>query len=149
MKYCKHCGNQLMDDAVVCVNCGGQVDGGNSVAHLQNSGTKFCSHCGKEVLKEAVICPACGCSVKAGSKVNGAAPSGLAVAAKVLFIISTVIMGFYILPLVWCIPMTVSYCNKIKRGEEVSTGFKVCLLIFVSLLGGILALLDKQESENY
>ena len=148
MKYCKNCGKELMDDAVVCVNCGCQAETIRPISTLQNSGTKFCSHCGKELLKEAVICTGCGCSVKESAPVQNVKVSGLAVAAKVFFIISTVVMGLYILPLVWCIPMTVSYSGKIKRGEKVGVGFKICLLIFVNLIGGILALCDNSSNEN-
>ncbi len=68
--------------------------------------------------------------------------SGLTTAAKVLMIIGTIMMGLYIIPLAWCIPMTVSYCNKLKYNLPVSTGFKVCSLLFVSLLGGIFMLCD-------
>lgn len=32
MKYCSKCGNQIMDDAVICVHCGCAVDAGRSVA---------------------------------------------------------------------------------------------------------------------
>ncbi len=74
-------------------------------------------------------------------------PSGLATAAKVLMIIGTIINGLtgYLIPLAWCIPMTVVYCNKLKSGEPIGTGFKVCSLLFVSLIGGILMLCDKEN----
>ena len=52
---------------------------------------------------------------------------------------------FYLIPLAWCIPMTVIYFNKVKNGEEVSTAFKVCSLLFVSLLGGIFMLCDDEK----
>ncbi|MDO4608039.1 MAG: hypothetical protein Q4B40_02465, partial [Clostridia bacterium] len=70
-------------------------------------------------------------------------PSGLATAAKILMIVGTVLMGLYIIPLAWCIPMTITYCNKLKNNEPISTGFKVCCLLFVSMIGGILMLCDK------
>lgn len=69
--------------------------------------------------------------------------TGMKKAAKILMIISTVLLGLYIIPLAWCIPMTVSYCNKVKAGQPVSTGFKVCCLLFVSVVGGILMLCDQ------
>ena len=31
MKYCTHCGKELMDEAVVCMNCGCAVNGANSI----------------------------------------------------------------------------------------------------------------------
>lgn len=33
MKFCSHCGKELMDEAVVCVNCGCSVNGANSMAN--------------------------------------------------------------------------------------------------------------------
>ena len=71
--------------------------------------------------------------------------SGLSTAAKILMIIGTVVMGLYIIPLAWCIPMTISYCNKLKNNEPISTGFKICCLLFVSMIGGILMLCDKEN----
>lgn len=106
---------------------------------------KYCVKCGNELMDEAVLCPKCGCLTGYnGNKVSYSSKNnGLKTAAKVFMIISTVFMGFYLIPLAWCIPMTVSYFNKIKNGEQVSTGFKVCCLIFVSLFAGILMLSDK------
>lgn len=59
----------------------------------------------------------------------------------------TVIAGIYLavvsaLSLAWTIPMFVSYNRKTKRGEQVSTAFKVCTLLFVNLIAGILMLCD-------
>lgn len=68
--------------------------------------------------------------------------SGLKTAAKVFMILSCVFTGLALLPLAWTIPMTVSYSRKIESGETVSTGFKVCTLLFVNLIAGILMLCD-------
>ena len=83
--------------------------------------------------------------------------SGLKTAAKVFMIISCAMCGLlflaniylgiirafsYLLPLCWQIPMTIVYFEKIKNGERVGTGFKVCSLIFVSIVAGILMLCD-------
>lgn len=48
-----------------------------------------------------------------------------------------------IAPLLWMIPMTVSYGKKITSGEKVGVGFKLCTLLFVNLISGILMLCDK------
>lgn len=117
---------------------------------------KYCSRCGTQLVDEAVVCTGCGCpvastyvAVNAVSSPVATAPdyneSGLSIAAKIFMIISTIIMGIYIIPLAWCIPMTVSYFNKTKKRLPISTGFKVCSLLFVSLVGGILMLCDKDN----
>lgn len=48
--YCRNCGNEMNDEAVVCVKCG--VPAGK--------GTSYCPHCGAEVNPEAVMCVVCG-----------------------------------------------------------------------------------------
>lgn len=113
MKYCTHCGNQIEDDAVVCVSCGRMV--GDPVNFNQ---------------------PAA----------EPAGPSSLAIVAKVFMIIGTVAMALCTcgIGLAWCLPMTISYSKNIKNGTPVSTGFKVCTLLFVNTVSGILMLCDKQ-----
>lgn len=110
---------------------------------------KYCTKCGKELLDDAVFCTACGCATGDGpvqvTKNDTNSNSGMQTAAKVFMIISTVIMGIYLIPLAWCLPMTISYCKKIKNNQPVSVGFKVCSLIFVSLLGGIFMLCDNSD----
>ena len=115
---------------------------------------KFCSKCGTQLVDEAVVCTGCGCAVVtqpdrseevAVATVPQKKDSGTTTAAKVFMILGTIVMGFYIIPLAWCIPMTVSYFSKVKNGYPISTGFKVCSLLFVSMIGGILMLCDKEN----
>lgn len=49
-------------------------------------------------------------------------------------------------PFAWYIPMIRIYCKRIARGETVSVGFKVCTLIFISPIAGILMLCDRRSS---
>lgn len=105
---------------------------------------KYCSHCGKELLDEAVVCPNCGCEVEGVKKAdNDRDKETLRTIAKILMILSCV-AGFFafLIPLAWCIPMTVKYWNAVERHEPVSTAFKVCTLIFVNTIAGILMLID-------
>ena len=90
---------------------------------------------------DAVVCTSCGCPVKQVSSPVKSKDNTLAVVAKVFMIISCVALGWMLIPLAWCIPMTVNYSNKIKNHEPISTGFKVCTLIFVSIVAGILMLI--------
>jgi len=107
----------------------------------------YCKKCGAEIMQEAVICPKCGCYTENKSvtelKTEEAIVSGLKTAAKIFMIISCIVMGFWLIPLTWTIPMTTSYCNKIKNGQPVSVGFKICTLLFVNVIAGILMLCDK------
>lgn len=103
---------------------------------------KFCPTCGKELIDEAEFCPGCGCSVAVKKATTEAQPGndGLAVAAKIFLIIGCIAQGWLLLPLAWTLPITISICNKMKSGEQISTGLKVCALLFVNTIAGILLL---------
>ena len=113
----------------------------------------FCSKCGEKIMEEAVICPHCGCYTNNQKKNEKPATnsSGLKTAAKIFMIISCISTGlmflliFPLIALAWQIPMTVIYCKKINTNEPVTTGFKVCTLLFVSLIAGILMLCDNNN----
>lgn len=108
---------------------------------------KYCQYCGTQIEDNAKFCPNC------GSRLNGVVDathnssnsrSALKTVALVFMIISTVVTGFYILPLCWCIPMTLHYNKVTKEGREVGTGFKICTLLFVNLIAGIVMLVDEE-----
>ena len=86
---------------------------------------KYCSHCGQALGENSNVCPVCG---KTNESQVPSAPrepkeSGLATAAKILMILGTIVNAIsgFLIPLAWCIPMTISYCRKLKRGEPIST----------------------------
>lgn len=106
---------------------------------------KYCTKCANELLDEAVICPKCGCPTEAWNKSKSSDADALKTVSKIFMIIGCVVMGFWLIPLAWCIPMTVSYCNKLSRHEPVSLAFKVCTLLFVSQVAGICMLCDSDN----
>ena len=109
---------------------------------------KFCQKCGKEIMDEAVICPGCGCAIaqeKEQEKKGKGGNDGLAVAAKVFLILGCIAQGWLLLPLAWVLPITISICNKMKNNEPVGGGLKVCALLFVNLIGGILLLCRSED----
>lgn len=63
-------------------------------------------------------------------------------AAFILCLLSTIAMGWMLIPLCWCIPMTVSVYKAYKCEKTLGTGFKICTSLFVNLIGGILLLCD-------
>ena len=70
------------------------------------------------------------------------------IVAAAMFIYAWISSVFTIIVLL----MTVSYTNKINLNQPVSTAFKVCTLLFVSFLAGLLMLLDsanKQKSSHH
>lgn len=76
----------------------------------------------------------------------GKKSSTLLVVAKVFMIIGTIALGISILPLAWCIPLTVKFNNKLKQGLPISVGFKIACLLFVNMVAGILMLCDTSSS---
>lgn len=51
--FCKNCGAEISDNAVVCMKCG----------VLVGDGDKYCPTCGAEPDPKAVICVKCGCTL--------------------------------------------------------------------------------------
>lgn len=124
---------------------------------------KYCTHCGTQLVDEAIVCPNCGCAAvdfEADAAKSTPAPepayapnpapaaqqkpeSALRIIAKIFMLISCIFSGFcFLFPLAWTIPMTVHYW----KNRTVGTGFKVCSLIFVNTVAGILMLCDNQNS---
>ena len=138
---------------------------------------KYCTYCGAEVLKEAVVCPKCGCPVKFTAVSTDNAGSGLQTAAKVFMVLGCVgfallaclmaivalsmlsiipdlctvyliLATVYLIPLIWAVPMTQHYFKFTQKKEQVSIAFKVCTLLFVNLIAGILMLCDNTNNKR-
>lgn len=65
--------------------------------------------------------------------------------AFVFMILSTALGIIAIFPLLWMIPMTVHYYRACRDRIPVGLAFKICSLIFVSLVAGILMLVDEDN----
>ncbi len=135
MKYCSKCGAELFDEAVVCVKCG---------CFTQDQAAPVCQ---QPIHNQWNENPSQLIGIQPTMQNTFAKSNGNATAIKVFLIIGTVLMALYtfFIGLAWCLPMTLSYCGKVKRGEPIGTGFKVCTLIFVSLIAGILMLCDNEN----
>lgn len=103
---------------------------------------KYCSKCGKEVVDEAEYCPGCGCRI-ASTSGSSDGKETMRTVAKVFMILGCISVGWTLIPLAWCIPMTVSYFGRVKNHEKIGMGFKICTLLFVSVVAGILMLCDE------
>ncbi len=106
---------------------------------------KYCSHCGKEVADDAVICVSCGCMVENTRIRKDEDSDTVELLAKIFMIISCIASGWLIIPLAWMIPMTVHVFKSCKYNLHMGTGFKICVLIFQSLIAGIALLCRNEE----
>ncbi|MGE5549518.1 MAG: NINE protein [Bacteroidota bacterium] len=61
--FCRNCGKEVADQAVICVSCGCPP----------KSGTKFCHSCGAETNPEATVCLKCGVGLGTTAPVTGEA----------------------------------------------------------------------------
>lgn len=107
---------------------------------------RYCSKCGAELNPDSAYCHNCGCPVGGYAQSHATvANSGLKTVVKVLMIISCVLKAFLVIPLFWSIPMTVVYWNSVNNRVPIGVGFKICTLLFVSLIAGILMLCDDER----
>lgn len=107
---------------------------------------KYCTHCGAAMYDEAVVCVQCGCQTEQYRPVPQAAPDdSMSTLIKVFLIIGCVVEGWLIIPLAWCIPITVAVFHRLRDRQPISTGLKVCTLLFVSMVSGICLLCMNED----
>ncbi|WP_139652786.1 DUF2510 domain-containing protein [Raoultibacter phocaeensis] len=69
----------------------------------------------------------------------------LRLVAFILCVLSTISVGWALIPLAWMIPMTVHCWGLYKGTKANTTAFGVCTLIFVNIVSGILLLVSKKD----
>ncbi len=122
MKYCTKCGASMEDDALFCPKCGEKTEGESKAVKLEPAS-------------------------KTGSSKIKKREDSLMTVALVFCIISCVLTGFALIPLCWMIPLTVVLYNKIQNKEPISLALKIVILIFVSLVAGILLIVGDESDE--
>lgn len=144
MSYCPKCGNQVEDGANFCTKCGARlvfeqevVDHAPQTNNQPNNGEPNSGQPNNSQPNNN--------QNKSSTDVKRI----LRLVAFALMIVSTVVTAFFIIPLAWHLPMTLYYYDKaVKNNENVGVGFKVCTLIFVNLVSGILMLVDEDPQQN-
>ncbi len=86
--FCRNCGNEMNNEAVVCTKCG--VPTGKGSGH--------CPNCGEEVHPEAVICVKCGATLVAPEppKPKKSSKSKIAAGLLAIFVGSFGVHNFYL-----------------------------------------------------
>ncbi len=143
MKYCTHCGHEVNDEAEICVNCGCRVKQKSASNNNNTMGTVAkvfmiitCVSYGLVGLMFLLI----GFPFMIGAISAPPADAVGSVIFGVGFFVIFIYAIIFLIPLAWCIPMTVSVNRKLKNGEPISTALKVCTMLFVSLIAGIMLL---------
>jgi hypothetical protein len=70
----------------------------------------------------------------------------LVIIVKIFLILGCLSQCWLLLPLLWCIPLTVSVFNSFRDGRPIGTGTKVCVLLFVNLIAGICLLVMNENA---
>lgn len=83
--YCRNCGNEVSDKAVMCVACGTPP----------KAGDKFCPNCKAETTANATICMKCGVALKSNNPVEGEGKDWLTTLLLCIFLGCLGIHRFY------------------------------------------------------
>ena len=102
-----------------------------------------CTNCGYEAAEEAKIkqCPKC------GTRLIGGVYTGSVSACKAFLIVGFAVaalpaMSALFIPFAWMIPMTVYVWRRLDDGRQISTGMKVAVLLLLSIISGIILLVN-------
>ena len=96
---------------------------------------KYCPDCGTQLADQAAFCTNC------GHKLDAAPNRSINIAPPNDESLQIIALGWMILPLAWCLPITLTILGKLKRAEPISVGLKVASLLLVSPIAGIVLLL--------
>ena len=69
----------------------------------------------------------------------------LRLVAFILNIVTTVGVGWLLIPLAWMIPMTVISYGIYKGTKKNTVALGVCTLIFINVISGVLLLVSKKD----
>lgn len=116
-KYCTKCGAKMPSSFSICTNCGKFFEKENTNTTNQTKYDFTSTKPNKHVYQIIIF---------------------------IFMIISTIYLATFIIPLFWCIPMTITYWNKIRKNEKVSITFKICSLIFMGIIPGLLMLFEDE-----
>ena len=94
--FCKTCGAQIDDKAVVCLNCGAQVTPAAYTAPPSAPSPAFCKNCGAAVNPGAAVCVQCGAPVASGYQPAGEQKSKMVAGLLQIFIGGLGIGRFYL-----------------------------------------------------
>lgn len=111
--YCKNCGQEMDQNAAICVKCG----------YKKGDGANYCHNCGQPVNPGAAICTACGFAQQAPAAASGEQKSKLVAVLLCFFLGGIGIHDFYL-------------------GNSKNGIIKIILTVCTGFGGGVWALID-------
>jgi len=105
---------------------------------------KYCKYCGADLPDGTYKCVRCGKYSYDDAKADSYSDP-LDPIIKLFLVIGCIIQGWTLLPLLWCIPITVILFRKMNNNEYIDNGIKICALLFVNLVAGICLLCRKER----
>ncbi len=152
-KFCSHCGKEIDNNAVICIGCGCAVPNyKQKKSKIKNILPATTSTSNVSGLKTAAL-------VLSYISIATLALGSIIILIYLIDLYASVtpalfqiMLPYYIpyffsclIPLAWGIPMVIVLSDKIKNEKPISTGFKICTLLFVNTVAGILLLCDKEQ----
>ena len=158
MKTCKVCGTRHFDTAVVCEKCHAPLANKyNSNYHppqsanyyarpepSRNSGLRLAA---KVFMIISTVSAGIGLFFSLIFWLIGLFSVSFvySAGAGTLSIASLIFVWAFLPSFVVDLLMTINYCHKTRGGEQPGVAFKICTLLFVNLIAGILMLCDNEE----
>lgn len=165
--FCPNCGAEIPEGSVFCANCGASIESGNQQTQMNVQSDNSSAPFEEQQIKGFDPNSAFSQPVQQAQAVPGYQPQqnyqytqykqqqyhkddALETVIKVFMILSCVAGACAcFIPLAWMIPMTVVTFKKIEQGEPFDTAFKVCTLLFVGLVPGILMFVYDSDRPKY
>ena len=171
MKYCSKCGWEMQDEEKFCRNCGTESSVTPTATYYDDTPPKTLNKTMQTIIKILLVvaiisviwnageCLLNAFAVSAGGldaardlfadspetvdallELTGDADALIEI-LKIVFIACGV---FALIPLCWVLPMRKKILKAMKEGTTLSAGFKICTLLFVNFLTGLLLLFSKE-----
>lgn len=145
-RYCTKCGAKVFQETVVCPHCGCPMENANvGKGKEKNKGIDIAI---KVLLILTIVGLAfCGfmylISLIGFSMMPdiGATPEEMSYVLSMLIVMVVLCLP----PLAWVIPMSIIILKKMKNKEPIGVGLKICTLIFVNTIAGILLLCKNED----
>ena len=154
--YCSRCGTEVPNGAGFCPNCGSTISAGAVNGNVIPQPDYQYSYSAGAANGNVSPQPDYQYSYSAGAA-NGNVPpqpdyqyssvkparrdDTMETLVKVFLILGCISIGWALIPLAWCIPITLKIFNAFRDRTPIGIGLKICALILVSPIAGIILLI--------